>query len=976
MHLNIRSFHKNSDNLLILLDDLAQSGIGVHLIFLCETFLTPVTTPLAELTGYISYHKTRHNRIGGGVSLFIKDDITVNKLYDTPFNGEIESIFANITYEKLSVDCGELYRIPNTPPEKYKEALIEINETLCCDNVIIGTDQNINYMQLDHFKPANELFEYVLSQKLLPCITKPTRVTYESATLIDNIYVKTKKFTQISSCIIIDDMSDHYPCYVSLKLSDIRDNELLTHKSRNYGENSLFNIKHTLLHHDWSCLDSMNVNESYNYLINVITNALDLHAPVREKKVSNRSSFVEPWMNVKILKYNRKSKKLCKKARDTKSNVDIERYKNYRRSLNVLKRQEKRSFYKKLFEKIGNNSKTVWSILNSLSKKVRNRTKITGLLHNNKFVTDKSCIANCFNEHFSNIGKSTIKTIKRSTRDPLETVKECKNYLSDISITETEVEKIVKNMKAKTSCGIDGISNKLLKDIFVTIRSPLTEVISKSVTEGVFPDAMKIAKINPLFKSGNNEICDNYRPISLLPVMSKVLEKIIYKRTVFHLNSNELIYCKQFGFRKNHSTSDAISLLVSEILQSWNSGLSVIGVFIDLRKAFDTVCHDLILKKLEKLGVKGVVLSWFSSYLENRLQYTKINNELSEMCEITVGVPQGSLLGVLLFQLIIDDLRKSIKYGSVILYADDTTIIVAGNNLKFLQKKLQYDLNNLTLWLGANNLALNVKKTKAMLFRKELHSSNLYLTVDNEPIEFVEEFKFLGVIIDSKISFIPHFNYLRGKLQRGLYLLSKLKDLLSTKELRLLYYAHFHSHLTYSISVWGSMISKGNIEILHKLQKQSLRIICKKPFRSHSNPLFKSLNILKVDDQLLLSQSKLMYKVVNCLSPSPLIKQFKTGKCIPTRNKNLIIEKNVCKEYNNSFLVKGIIVWNRLPIHLKNSLSLYTFCKNVKKSFICKYLLSYKQTNALTVFWLNVYWTKCIYVIFNLKTLNCLNFGY
>ena len=196
---------------------------------------------------------------------------------------------------------------------------------------------------------------------------------------------------------------------------------------------------------------------------------------------------------------------------------------------------------------------------------------------------------------------------------------------------------------------MDGISSSFLKDIFVTIRSPLTSVISKSLTEGVFPSAMKIAQINLLFKGGSNEVCDNYRPISLLPVMSKVIEKVVYKRTVFHLNSNNLIYCKQFGFRQHHSTSDVVNLLVAEILESWNDSLSVIGVFIDLKKAFDTVSHQLILKKLDKLGVKGQLLQWFTSYLTGRSQFTKLGKSISDSATVRVGVPQGSLLGVLLF---------------------------------------------------------------------------------------------------------------------------------------------------------------------------------------------------------------------------------------------------------------------------------------------------------------------------------------
>ena len=246
-------------------------------------------------------------------------------------------------------------------------------------------------------------------------------------------------------------MSDHYPCFVLLRLSDLKDGESSYFTRRKFNDNSLFNIKHSLLHRDWMCMDDMLVDESYTYLVNVITNAMNLFAPMRTKKVSNVKSFSEPWMNVKFLKYNRKCKKLCMKAKTTKKMVDIDKYKEYRRSLNVLKKFEKRSFYKKLFEKIGNNSKTVWSILNSLNKKVLNKTELTRLLYNDTILTSEKDIVNALYEHFSNVGLQTERNIKKTkkNRDPMGTVSTCKSELNRIFVTEGEIERIVHTMKSK-----------------------------------------------------------------------------------------------------------------------------------------------------------------------------------------------------------------------------------------------------------------------------------------------------------------------------------------------------------------------------------------------------------------------------------------------------------------------------------------------------------------------------------------------
>ena len=937
LHLNVRSLHKNYDNLLILLDSFAQSGVDVHLVMLCETFLNNTSVSFAKLPGYVGYHALRENKTGGGISVFVRDTLTVNKVYDTVFSDTFESKFLNITYGKHSIDCGEVYRIPNTNPNIFKDELETLFSVLSGDNVVLGTDQNINFVHVDTFKPAMNLLDFFLSRQVVPCITKPTRVTFENATLIDNIYVRTKHFVETISLVILDDMSDHYPCFISMNLPVASRRECKYYTNRKFDENSDFNIKHSLLHYDWSPMQTMNVDDSYNYLVTAILDMLNLYAPVRTKKVSNINSFTEPWMTVKFLKYNRKCKKLCAQAKNSKSKDDINKYKEYRRSVNVLKRHDKKAFYCKLFEKISNNTKTVWSVLNSLCKKTRNRTEITELLYNGELWSNPKDVVNALNDHFASAGTKTQKNIEATDRDPLVSVTNCNTKLSKVHVTDIEIERIVNQLKPKMSSGIDGLSNDFLKKIFVSIRVPLTDVITKSLRDGIFPSAMKIAKINPLFKGGSNEICDNYRPISLLPVMSKIIEKIVYKRTVFHLNENNLIYCKQFGFRKNHGTSDAINLLLAEILEKWDKGFSVIGVFIDLRKAFDTVSHQLILSKLSKLGICGDLLSWFQSYLSGRTQFTQLGPVKSLSSDITVGVPQGSLLGVLLFQLIIDDLRRSIRYGSVILYADDTTILAFGNNIRLLQKKLQSDLNSLSVWLRSNNLALNVAKTKAILFRKHPHADDLNLTMNGQCIEFVDRFKFLGFTIDSKLTCEYHFSNVHGKLLRGIYLLSKLKDLISSDLLKQLYYAHFHSHLVYAISTWGSMLPKRDIDTLFKLQKRSVRLICKKSYRSHTDPLYKSLGILKIHDEIELSQVKIVYKVVNDMSPVSIKALYKMGKGANTRNSNLIIPKNLCSELNKSYLVRSISSWNKLPLNVKTAPSLMSFCKRLKNSYLTNY---------------------------------------
>ena len=286
-------------------------------------------------------------------------------------------------------------------------------------------------------------------------------------------------------------------------------------------------------------------------------------------------------------------------------------------------------------------------------------------------------------KHFASVGKRVQDGIvtNSSDRDPLSFVPVCKTKLKFRRITEQRICKIVDSMQPKTSSGVDYISNMLLKKIVSVLKCQLCTVFNKSIEEGVYPDLMKIAKVIPLYKSGDVTLADNYRPISMLPVISKILERHIYDQIMLHLNVNDILYSRQFGFRKKHSTTDAVVNFVGEVLSAFDGSYTALSVFVDLRKAFDTVSHSLILAKLNCIGICDKELQWFTNYLTNRRQLVQLGGCLSDMATIAVGVPQGSLLGVLLFEILINDVVKSLKFCSSILYADDTTLFLIGRSV-------------------------------------------------------------------------------------------------------------------------------------------------------------------------------------------------------------------------------------------------------------------------------------------------------
>ena len=293
------------------------------------------------------------------------------------------------------------------------------------------------------------------------------------------------------------------------------------------------------------------MDESYQYLINVINEKLDLYAPKKCITITHDERFREAWLTVKLKIYNQKCRKLCNRARASGSETDHKRYRQYRNVLNQIKLYEKRTLYAQLFKKIGKNSKLLWNVVNGIVRKTSNRTEITSLLYDNKVHSAESDICESLNKHFSSVGKKVHSTIEEVTDgDPYKFVKCAKSTLKFERVSESRICRIVMNMKPKTSSGLDGINNMLLKKLIHVIKGPLCLIANNSLRSGVFPDLMKHTKVVPLYKAGDKALPDNYHPISLLPVISKVLEKIVYEFMTTHLDTNNILYHRQYGFCK------------------------------------------------------------------------------------------------------------------------------------------------------------------------------------------------------------------------------------------------------------------------------------------------------------------------------------------------------------------------------------------------------------------------------------------
>ena len=362
----------------------------------------------------------------------------------------------------------------------------------------------------------------------------------------------------------------------------------------------------------------------------------------------------------------------------------------------------------------------------------------------------------------------------------------------------------------------------------------------------MFPSELKLAKVVPIFKAGASNKITNYRPISVLSFFSKVFEKIIYNHLIDFMNHNDILYGYQFGFRKGHSTQQAIITLVNKIISCLDNGDLVIGVFLDLKKAFDTVDHKILLKILYTYGVRDVALKLLESYLSDRYQYVVYDNQKSETLSITCGVPQGSIQGPMLFIIYMNDLCNVSKLLFTVLYADDTCVVLNGKSLNLIVETVNAELQLLSTWLKSNKLSLNTTKTYYAVFHRakmKLPMNSIQLFMDKTNLREVECIKYLGVILDNKLSWIQHISYVKNKISKGIGIMYKARNYITKKALIGLYHSYIYPYFIYCIESWGNA-SNSHLDPLFVIQKRILRILTFSSYDVPSDSLFKHTNIL------------------------------------------------------------------------------------------------------------------------------------
>lgn len=367
-------------------------------------------------------------------------------------------------------------------------------------------------------------------------------------------------------------------------------------------------------------------------------------------------------------------------------------------------------------------------------------------------------------------------------------------------VTPEECQKIVSSLK-NSAHDLDSIPVSLFKRIFPCISVPFTNLINKSFNLGIFPECLKITTITPVFKSGDSQNVDNYRPISVFSFFAKIFESCMSKRIISYILKYKIICPQQFGFLKGKSTSDAVNSILEFIYNSLNKKEYSISIFLDLKKAFDTVNRQILIKKLEYYGFRGMNLEWFKSYLKNRVQRVKIGRHVSDPLFVNIGLPQGSNMAPILFILYINDIVNASDKFLYSMYADDTALILKDSCLENLISVVNQQLSLVNNWLIANKLTLNCQKTKWILFTnaKGYVVTDDAVKINNNTIERCFQIKYLGLILDCDLKFDKHITSVCNKISKNIGVFYKLRPYVSTKTLVCLYYSFVYPFIIYCI---------------------------------------------------------------------------------------------------------------------------------------------------------------------------------
>ena len=905
-------------------------------------FNTSVTNASVHIDGYKIYRLDRLRKRGGGICAYIKTNLKakIHKDLTGITDSGLHQLWLQVQHKKLkSLLVCVVYRPPDNPItslegdllQKYTQAL-----SLNKDIVLLG---DLNCDLLSDNPKSKALRSFCAAANATQLIKDPTRVTKSSSSLIDVILVSKPDLVKSSGVMDLT-MSDHFLVFavLNLKVPKPAATYITIRSFKNY-DADLFSSD--ISHVPWNTVDLVgSVNEKLNAFNDLFLACLDKHAPVKTVKLKHRPN---PFIGDEIRQLITSRNALHKKARQSGSPADWEEFKKLRRETKYSIRKAEADYFNQEVIANKNNARSIWKTVRRALPRNRNQ--------NLQYTKDTCVLAEEFNRFFTSVSAraaSASKELAKSQELRTFDIPPAPNTPCMLPADESfcfqqvscaYVEKVITHMPSNKAPGYDKVPLSVVKDCLPRILPTITKLINCSFESGTFPHAWKRAEVVPHLKDGDHEVADNNRPISLLPALSKVAEKIALSQYTDYLSRENRLTKHQSGNRKLHSTETLSLLVTDQIFRAMDDKQVTVMVLIDLSKAFDSISHSSLLSKLCNFGTSESALRWFESYLVERQQTTRIGTSLSPPLTVTHGVPQGSILGPALFTLYMNDLPTVTRFCDVESYVDDTKIYLSfpPKDIRESLSKVERDLHRVAEWCCSNHLLINPAKTKLMFFGTQQILSkipNVTVPFLGKKLTPILSCKDLGVTLDSSLSFNAHIKHLSSSLLATLSQISRVRHLFSQDVLLQILNSLVFSKLFYCSTVWSGT-TKQNIYKLQLLQNFAARIVTGTNKFNHISPALKELGWLPVADLLHLRDVAMVYKCLNGLTPtylsSKLVKRSTIHSHHTRQEDHIHIPYCRTTTAQQSFFYHALCSWNQLSTDTKSSKDMHSFKRNAKK---------------------------------------------
>lgn len=874
--------------------------------------------------------------MAGGAALYVSKNLKVIHRPDIKFDmPQVESCWVELQTSSNPIIVGCVYRHPHANLDDFSAQMEDIIKKFNDNKQIayILGDFNIDFLKYVNHLPTENYINMLYSNNFYPIITKPTRITSHSATLIDHIYTNSSNFDLMSGILTLD-ITDHLPVFCLVSNNTKKEKTSIYY--RDYSQFNKEQYLYDLGKVKWNDMYVDNdINETTRNIMKTIHKIIDKYAPIKLASRRKMKQMQKPWITNGILKSVKQKQKLYQASLLNPHDAEKHsKYKKYSNLLNNIIKNRKKVYITMQFEANKSNLKKTWKIIGHIIKrKTKAQTIPSRLVIGDNVYMDKQDIADQFNNYFSNIGSELASKISDTGEDATRHI-----YNTPVSsffltpVSRSEINKRI--MCLDDSKSSPDIPYNLIKTANKELTEPIAYIINESIRNGIVPDLFKTSCITPIFKSGDMTDPCNYRPIAVLPALNKILERVIYDQLMKFLDHHKIIHHHQFGFRKNHSTEQATLELVDTLRKAIDNKEITCGIFLDFTKAFDTVDHGILLRKLYKYGIRGLAHNWFSNYLTKRTQYVRISDIKSSLKEIKYGVPQGSTLGPLLFLLYINDLPNVSHKLNFRMFADDTNIFYSNSDSAIVQNVINTELNNVYQYCAANKLTINFKKTNYMII-KSAKKNNADINI--QQIEQKEFVKYLGIYIDQHLSWEQQIKFVHSKISKNVGIISRLRHYMSLKTLVNIYYSLIYPYLSYGILSWGSTY-KTKLARICSMQNKCIRNIFFTNRYEHALPLYNVLNLLIFNNIFIFKSATFAYQIINIKSRVPVVflKMLKPASEQHSHNtryaaKGNLVRPAVRTNYGKfTFQFSISTIWEKIPIYIKKSSSLNIFKNNLK----------------------------------------------